>query len=296
MSFYAENDLGDATSLFKSEAVTAFRDITDFTKILELPIVGCDSKIWVSISGVRYLLKTEESKSIPEYVGSRFFQEIGIPTQNAELVYFNGRLCCLLSDIVNGNVLRTFKCIHDSSVETTTSDKFYTFSDIEDMLDAYCKADNKFILSLKERFFKTFVVDAILANRDRHGGNWGYLCNGTQRYLCNVFDNGASLFPGITEFDNLSKQQWYSLVIDAPRSQVQLVPGKKNTFYRIFNEYRDYIDTSWISVDKVIKAIDAATQGLDKDRAEFYKKLVWLRYKCIIEGCEFNEAFRLYRS
>lgn len=286
----------DSTFLFQQSDQAVLRDITAEAEVLDIPVAGRDSKVWIKLDGKRFLLKTNPNVAITEHVGSRFFNELGVSAQHTELVMFRGELACLISDIVEDKVLRTFKCVFDSSIKSGSDERSYTIDDIEYVLDRYCNADWIFVQNLEYWFFKVLVVDALIANGDRHSGNWGYLCKGDQRYQCDVFDNGASLFPEMIDFRNISEKQWHSLVIDSPKSQVRVTPDRKCTFYRIFNEYRDYIDTSWISVDKVIKAIDAATQGLDKDRAEFYKKLVWLRYKCIIEGCEFNEAFRLYRS
>lgn len=295
------NELGDSTSLFQDEPSVHFRDITNTAEILELPVAGRDSKVWIELDGKRFMLKTDPSVAIAEHVGSRFFNELGIKelgvaVQHTELVMFNGKLACLISDVVEGKELRTFKCVLDSALESESVDESYTFKNIECILDRYCDADWTFVQNLEYRFLWIFVVDAILANSDRHGGNWGYLCDGENRYFCDVFDNGASLFPDMMDFCNISKQQWHTLVIDSPKSAVQLAPGAKSTFYQLFRECQDLVDTSWISLNDVVRAIECATQGVNASRAEFYKKLVWLRYKCIVEGCEFNEAFRLYRS
>ena len=286
----------DSTFLFRQSDQAVLRDITAKAEVLDIPVAGRDSKVWIKLDGKRFLLKTNPNVAITEHVGSRFFNELGVSAQHTELVIFRGELACLISDIIEDKVFRTFKCVFDSSIKSGSDERSYTIDDIEYILDRYCNADWIFVQNLEYWFFKVLVVDALIANGDRHSGNWGYLCKSDQRYQCDVFDNGASLFPEMIDFRNISEKQWHTLVVDLPKSQVRAIPDRKCTFYQLFRECRDKIGTSWISIDAVIQAIEKATQGLDKDRAEFYKKLVWLRYKCIIEGCEFNEAFRLYRS
>ena len=40
-----------------------------------------------------------------------------------------------------------------------------------------------------------FICDAILGNRDRHAGNWGYLKFSSGYLPAPIYDNGGSLFP-----------------------------------------------------------------------------------------------------
>jgi hypothetical protein len=47
------------------------------------------------------------------------------------------------------------------------------------------------------QFWDMFICDAILGNRDRHKGNWGYLTYKTGYQPAPIYDNGASLFPDL---------------------------------------------------------------------------------------------------
>ena len=49
------------------------------------------------------------------------------------------------------------------------------------------------------QFWDMFICDAILGNRDRHHGNWGYLVRKRGGYVpAPIYDNGGSLFPDLS--------------------------------------------------------------------------------------------------
>lgn len=271
-------------------------DISDDAIKLDTPVSGVDEKIWVSIRGDNYLLKLEQAKVYTEHVGSSIYRNLGVPVQFTRTVRYNGRIGCLVSDIVGDNELRTFKCIHDSSFETSLGDKSYTIDDVLHVLDSHSKSDLSFIRALERQFVSMLVIDAIIANRNRHAGNWGYLCSGTKRSICPVFDCGSSLFPELDISSIVTRSDWHRIVVESPKSQVRMNSERKNTFYKIFESNRDSIDSSFLCLDNVESAITKSLYGVPRDTAEFYRKLMTLRYEVIIKGRDFNEAFRVYGS
>lgn len=54
-----------------------------------------------------------------------------------------------------------------------------------------------------ERYWDTFIIDALLGNYDRHGNNWGYIINkNTQNMsLAPIYDCGSCLYPQIADDD-----------------------------------------------------------------------------------------------
>lgn len=280
-------------------SMDTLEDITDKCIALDRAVSGRDSKLWVRYKSKDVLLKIGESKAYSEHFGSTFFRSLGISAQNTCIVKFNRQVSCLIEDIVGDCTLRTFKSIHESSVDSGYIYTVYTLQDVLREL-THLKKDDVFTNSLIDRFYKMFVVDAIIANRDRHGGNWGYLINSKgEPSVSPVFDNGACMFPDldIKEIDVNNKQQVYQLVIDSPKSQVQLLPKhKKCTFFHMFNDYRSVIDTSWLTLDNVVNASESATRGLPLEIGELWRKLAVLRYLCIVKGVPFNDAFQIYHS
>ena len=56
-------------------------------------------------------------------------------------------------------------------------------------------------VSLMERFWDMFIVDALIGNWDRHNGNWGFLYDARidEMTLAPVFDCGSCLNPQADE-------------------------------------------------------------------------------------------------
>lgn len=273
-------------------------DIASDCEELDLPVSGCDSKLWVRFNGGTYLVKLDLNKAYSEHFGSVFFNMLGVPAQATRLVKYKGSIACLISDIAGDSSIRTFNCIHESSIDSGYIYSAYTFADIIRELQHYSK-DRSFATLLFDQFIKMFVVDAIIANRDRHGGNWGYLYNNGVRTICPIFDNGACMFPNLdlsaVSVDN--KQDLYQLVIDSPKSQVHLAPNRKKcTFYRLFEEFRHEIDLSWLNLQSVYRAATVSTFDIPEDRKYLWKKVAVLRYLCVVRGVPFNEAIKIYNT
>ena len=189
------------------------------------------------------------------------------------------------------------KSAHDSSFLVHLSEIGYTFDDIRELLGTSVKADAEFMSDMSDLFDKVFCVDAILANRDRHAGNWGYLVGDDDaREVAPVFDNGACLFPNFDRSLTIDKSMLYKLVVEHPKSQVQYTNKKKNNFLTVMDKVRGRLDLSWLSMDKVFTAICNATSALDEQDARFFITVVMARYLAIIEGVPFEDVWKIYSS
>ena len=67
-------------------------------------------------------------------------------------------------------------------------------ADIEQAMEEQRAIDSEI---LKDRFWDTFVADALTGNWDRHNGNWGFLYDSVNdtMTLAPVYDNGSCLYP-----------------------------------------------------------------------------------------------------
>ena len=54
-----------------------------------------------------------------------------------------------------------------------------------------------------DRFWDMFIVDALIGNFDRHGGNWGFIKKDNQYRIAPVYDNGSSLYPKLNTDEKL---------------------------------------------------------------------------------------------
>ena len=112
---------------------------------------------------------------------------------------YNGELVVMIKDFTNdGTELRTFEDIGESSIDTDINSKEYTYDDVIDVINKHIKLDDENKDKFIKSFWEMFIVDTILANRDRHSGNWGYIINPFGKYeFAPLYDNGGSLFPSV---------------------------------------------------------------------------------------------------
>ena len=69
--------------------------------------------------------------------------------------------------------LVAFNGVGESSLERDKELYQYTYEDITAMLRENMKSTN--VEETIDRFWDMFIVDALIGNFDRHGGNWGFI-------------------------------------------------------------------------------------------------------------------------
>ncbi len=75
-----------------------------------------------------------------------------------------------------------------------------------------------------------FVVDALIANFDRHGYNWGFTKGSSGHKLAPIYDNGSSLFPRLQEEDI------ERILNDI--EETEFISEKRKRFYKEMLRYR----------------------------------------------------------
>jgi hypothetical protein len=163
---------------------------------------GNTFKFGITVDKQDYIVKLQKdtiSSLYSEHIASRFIRGIGINCHETWLGFYNGQLIVILKDFTeHGVTLRSYKNTQESSEDTDISNKKYTYNDVLYMINKHTKmsSDNK--QKAITQFWDMFICDAILGNRDRHRGNWGYLTYKTGYRPAPIYDNGASLFPDIS--------------------------------------------------------------------------------------------------
>lgn len=261
---------------------------------------GADPKEWVTLWNDQYLMKWGkvrcELAPFSEYVASRFLRYLGIPAQTVELVLYKGKVCAMCSDI---GAIKQFADISESSLDTDKETKVYIMEDILHEIESmrkFTKAQRQEIAII---FKRVFLCDAILANRDRHAGNWGYRSGGD---FCPIYDNGASLFPGLVHNEEQNLRRLLRiLTIEEPRSQVQI--RAQNGKLKKHNYHHLLEDTSllkeelkWLEGCDVEAAIAWAVSTLPSDIARHYHYIMYMRYHCIIRREDFNDVYKRLAS
>ena len=187
---------------------------------------GSDQKRGIIYKGKRYMLKfsdridtahrtdlhTSYSNSIySEYICCHIVESLGYPVQNTLLGFISGKtregeavnipVVACENFIPNNYELKEFKKIA-SDLLINKPKKIPMIEEIYDILGV----DNlyfsgKFRERALERYWDTFIIDALLGNFDRHGNNWGYLIekNTKQIQFAPIYDCGSCLYPQLNE-------------------------------------------------------------------------------------------------
>lgn len=178
----------------------------------------------------------------------------------------------------------------ESSLEQDKEIYQYSYQDIMKMLKENVKLTN--VEETISMFWGIYVVDALIGNFDRHGGNWGFLKSNNKYTLAPVFDNGSSLYSQLVDDDMIQKimeseEMTNERIYKFPTSQVQL-DGKKSSYYEVINslKFKECNESVMkicekYSQEKIDELIDE-TPFLTKTRKEFCKYILKQRFEKIL--------------
>lgn len=284
---------------------------------------GNTPKFGITMNGLNYIVKVPKNDDsvYTEYVASRFINNIGYSSHMVELGYYEGNVGgtpvkgivdVILDFSSNLMSLHSFKDLGQSSVDTDLSNKEYTYNDVVYILENILKVDDVHRSNILHSFWQMYICDAILGNRDRHWGNWGFLKNNIDDriYPAPLYDNGGSLFPGVsTVIEDIFKSPekfLYDRTVVFPASLLKKYDSysrryKRTNYKDIFSDLRvskilAYERNKLISrvgIRGVMNAIVSATSNtlLPRDFINFYRLITVCRYLCIIERLPFAESY-----
>lgn len=174
---------------------------------------------------------------VTEYLGCHMFELAGIPVQQTMLGAYvhdgKEKVVVACKDFVPvGYALGDFIGVKNAAVESPRSGHDTELATIEDAIDAQGFVDRDELLAF---FWDMFVVDMLIANNDRHNGNWGLLNNGYESHIAPVFDCGGCLFPDADE--NLM-----AAITNDPRQLDAYVFSKPTTAIKLNGEHLSYWD------------------------------------------------------
>ena len=134
-------------------------------------------------------------------------------------------------------------------------------------------------------------MDALLANPDRHGKNWGFLKKDDQYFVAPVFDNGSSLFSNFSDEEEMlsvlrDKEEIKERVYQRPASLV-LYSESISDYYSVISSLEfELCNKALIEVFPKIKLkrifglIDET--DLSDTKKRFLKTIVQARYEKIL--------------
>ena len=140
----------------------------------------------------------KRNNHISEYLGSHIFELLGFEAQDTYLGMYEDEQVVACKNFVSGETqFVPFNDVGESSLEQDKETYQYSYQEIMQML-----RDNVKLTSVEETismFWDIYVVDALIGNFDRHGGNWGFLKKNNKYTLAPVFDNGSCLSPELKD-------------------------------------------------------------------------------------------------
>lgn len=261
---------------------------------------GTEKKLGIVMEGAEYMLKFQKETAFgfrnnhfSEYIGSHIFASLGFFTQETYLGIYKKRQVVACRDFnVEGVQFVPFNDVGESTLDQDKDRYQYEYEDIMQML-----RDNSKLTNVEETvtaFWRTYVVDALLGNFDRHGGNWGFLKRDNQYSLAPVFDNGSCLFPNLTDEEEMlriidSTEETDKRVFAFPTSQIRL-HGRKSSYYEVIHslEFPECCQAlayvyGQLDMDKIESIIDE-TPMLSDTQQHFYKHMLRARYTKILEA------------
>lgn len=273
------------------------RDYSKF-KVNNKYYSGSEKKIGITVNGEDYIVKFQTKEDfnvrynhISEYIGSQIFGFLGFNVQSTMLGYYKGDEVVVIKDFnEEGSFFVPFNGVGESSLDDEKEGYSYSYDDITRMLE-----DNKKLTNIEETissFWDIYIVDALLANFDRHGSNWGFIKKEGKYKLSPVFDNGSCLFPKLIDEYMIEKilndeSEINKRVYDFPTSQIKL-NDKKSSYYEVISSLQ-YEECNKalvrmvrkINLEKINSLIDEI-QIISPVRKTFYKRIIKERYEKIL--------------
>lgn len=273
---------------------------------------GNTFKFGITVDNQQYIVKFAKdtiSSLYSEYVASNFIRNLGISCHETWLGMYKKNLVVIIKDFSTKDAkLRCYKATRQSSEGTDLSGKTYTYKDVIDLISQHTKMSDENKRKTIIQFWDMFICDAILGNRDRHHGNWGYLTYKDSYRPAPIYDNGASLFPDIErkidEYINLVNQnKEYKFIEDRaekfPSSLFQMErPNgeiKRTNYYEILsdlgvnkvlaqevNTLKNKIGFNQI-YEAIIRSVASVKDIIPVAHRRFYIIIVCTRYLHMIE-------------
>ena len=272
----------------------------DYSKYKKTPVMfsGAEKKFEIIIDGHRYIVKFQKNSEVgltynyvSEYLGSHIFQSVGIPVQETFLGTYDGKNVVVIKNFLEPeDALVAFNGVGESSLERDKELYQYTYEDITAMLTENMKSTN--VSETIERFWDMFIVDALIGNFDRRGGNWGFIKRDNKCRIAPVYDNGSSLYPKLNTDEKIaevlaSQEEIDKRIYQFPTSHIK-VKNRKSSYFEVVsslqfeacNEALKRI-VPRIDLERINKIIDEIEE-ISELRKQFYKTMLQQRYEKIL--------------
>ncbi|WP_086243874.1 HipA domain-containing protein [Campylobacter devanensis] len=242
------------------------------------------------------------SSSINEHISSKIFESIGFNTQKTLLGYYGDKVVVACKDFeTDGNRLFNFGKVRNSVLSVNSG---FADTDLHNTIEIIKNQKIIDIQTLKNFFWDMFIADTLIANFDRHNGNWGILVKDDDIVtIAPIYDNGSSLYPKLSN-DDIEKYlnhqgSFNDLMLNQTTSAITINSKKINpqNFLKDAQD-EDVINalqriTNRINLDNIYKIIDDI-HIISNERKDFYKKI--LNYRSNFMNEVLNKNIHSYES
>ena len=257
---------------------------------------GSEKKTGIFFANQRWMLKYRKKtmygqvyNDVSEYLGSNIFSLLSFNVQETILGIYKNEFVVACKDFISDNQFTPFDDVGESSIDDDKNKYSYSYNDICSLINKNKKiADKEEVTSL---FWETYIVDALIANNDRHGKNWGFLKKDNKYYPAPIFDNGNSLFSMFADEEEMknvlsNKEELEEYVYQTPRSVIKNDNGL-NDYYSVISS-KQYEECNkallkivpLIEIDRIDMLIDST--DISDIRKEFLKTIIKMRYELIL--------------
>ncbi len=290
---------------------------------------GSDQKRGIIYHGERYMLKMPDrisddkrndlnssySNSIySENVGCEILKKLGFEVQDTLIGYIenqNGEqkpVVACKNFVPQGYSMVDFRAIEDAVLIDRKAGKIPRIEDIYNIMsgdNAYFSKEMGAIAL--EKYWDTFIVDAMLGNFDRHANNWAYFIknDGSELKFAPIFDCGSCLYPQISDTaipNILSSESEIVMRIDKFPTAALELPNKMKANYKEYIQSLGNPDCTAalmrvyprIDINKVEEVI-FNTSSISDIRKEFYSTMIKKRIERILEPA-YEKAYKQTKS
>lgn len=273
---------------------------------------GSDTKRSIEYNGEKYMLKIPEIKEkkidlqtshvnnvFSEFIGSHIISSLNLPVHETFIGIYKDEPAVACKDFTgNGYRLQEFSWMMRSIYNKSEIGRIPTYEQLYDVMER-----NPLISPIKEeaieRYWDTFIADALIGNFDRHKGNWGYLVNEDTKdvKLAPIYDCGSCLYPGLSENGmnqvlndkNEIERRMYEFPKAALNMSTNIRKEQKAVYYSFIASGIDENCTNSfiriyprIDMEKIAKIIES-TPFLSDNRIQFYKAMLNYRKTLILD-------------
>lgn len=224
-----------------------------------------------------------------EHLGCGIFNLFGIKAQETLLGIYtdkNTKRVVACKDFVDlKHKLIDFASIKNEIIDSKRNNYFTEFQDI---LFTINKLE---IQNITQYFWKMFIIDALLGNKDRNSRNWGFLEYNGKLEIAPIFDCGSSFFPHLDDSDMkdlLKSDNAFNEYIYSNQEAHIKNSGERIEFLRFIQLNKENLEPYLLELNtacSLCKLGDYIESSIgDKLHVDFFYKYISKKYNIIFES------------